>query len=41
VDQLKDSGIKWTLVGHSERRVICREDDSVGRLSDVVKGRGN
>jgi len=27
VDQLKDSGIKWTLVGHSERRVICREDD--------------
>src|SRR5277367_3179091 len=29
VDQLKDSGIKWTLVGHSERRVICREDDVV------------
>lgn len=28
-EQLKDSGISWTLVGHSERRVILREDDSV------------
>jgi triosephosphate isomerase len=36
VDQLKDSGIKWTLVGHSERRVICREDDLV---SDGMMGR--
>jgi len=27
VDQLKDSGITWSLVGHSERRVISREDD--------------
>jgi triosephosphate isomerase len=26
-DQLKDSGITWTILGHSERRVILREDD--------------
>lgn len=28
VEQLKDSGIGWTLTGHSERRVILGEDDS-------------
>ena len=28
VDQLKDSNITWTLLGHSERRVILQEDDS-------------
>ena len=28
-EQLKDSGIKWALVGHSERRVILGEDDGV------------
>lgn len=28
VDQLKDSGITWTILGHSERRVILLEDDS-------------
>ena len=27
VDQLKDSGITWTLLGHSERRTILREED--------------
>ncbi len=26
-EQLKDSGITWTILGHSERRVILREDD--------------
>ncbi|MCJ1248982.1 triosephosphate isomerase [Trapelia coarctata] len=26
-EQLKDSGITWTLAGHSERRVIMGEDD--------------
>ena len=26
--QLKDSGITWTLLGHSERRTVLREDDS-------------
>lgn len=31
-EQLKDSGISWTLAGHSERRVILREDDSVSFL---------
>lgn len=27
VEQLKDSNITWTLLGHSERRVILRESD--------------
>jgi triosephosphate isomerase (TIM) len=27
VSQLKDSNITWTLLGHSERRTILREDD--------------
>jgi triosephosphate isomerase len=27
VEQLKDAKIDWTLVGHSERRVLMREDD--------------
>lgn len=26
--QLKDSGISWTLLGHSERRTVLREEDS-------------
>ncbi|MCJ1359513.1 MAG: triosephosphate isomerase [Icmadophila ericetorum] len=26
-EQLKDSGITWTLVGHSERRALLGEDD--------------
>ena len=30
-EQLKDSGITWALAGHSERRVIIGEDDSVSR----------
>lgn len=29
-EQLKDSGIGWTLIGHSERRVILGEDNTVG-----------
>jgi len=27
VSQLKDSNITWTLLGHSERRVVLQEDD--------------
>jgi len=27
VEQLKDSNITWTLLGHSERRVVLQEDD--------------
>ncbi|KAK2805949.1 triosephosphate isomerase [Emmonsiellopsis sp. PD_5] len=27
VDQLKDAQVSWTLVGHSERRVILKETD--------------
>jgi triosephosphate isomerase len=29
VSQLKDSGIKWTILGHSERRTILGETDEV------------
>jgi triosephosphate isomerase len=29
VQQLKESGITWTILGHSERRVILQEDDQV------------
>jgi len=28
-EQLVDCKIGWALVGHSERRVVLREDDSV------------
>ncbi|TKA41291.1 Triosephosphate isomerase [Friedmanniomyces endolithicus] len=28
VAQLKDSNITWTLLGHSERRVVLQEDDA-------------
>jgi len=27
VEQLRDSNITWTLLGHSERRVVLQEDD--------------
>lgn len=29
VDQLKDAKINWTIIGHSERRVILKESDEV------------
>jgi len=32
VSQLKDSGITWTILGHSERRTILRESDEVVAL---------
>lgn len=28
-EQLSDSKIGWALAGHSERRVVLKEDDSV------------
>jgi hypothetical protein len=31
VAQLKDSGITWAILGHSERRQILHESDSVRR----------
>ena len=37
VDQLKDSKITWTLTGHSERRVILKEDDDVGLFTPAIK----
>ena len=33
VDQLNDSGITWTLLGHSERRVILQEDNALKHRS--------
>lgn len=36
-EQLKDSGIVWTLVGHSERRVILGEDDSVSIILAEIR----
>lgn len=36
-EQLKDSGIGWTLTGHSERRVLLGEVDAV---SPVFSFRG-
>lgn len=42
VEQLKDSGITWTLIGHSERRVILREDNPVCLpLSRKIFGSGD
>ena len=40
VDQLKDSGITWTLLGHSERRTILREEDEfiAKKTLTAVKG---
>jgi len=33
--QLKDSGINWTLLGHSERRTVLNEDD--GSIASKTK----
>lgn len=40
VDQLKDSGIAWTLLGHSERRTILNEHDEfvANKTLAAVKG---
>jgi len=40
VDQLKDSNITWTLLGHSERRTILREEDEfvAKKTLTAVKG---
>ncbi len=31
-DQLKDFGISWTLIGHSERRTYFQESDTVSSI---------
>jgi len=40
VEQLKDSDITWTLLGHSERRTVLREDDEfiAKKTMSAVKG---
>ena len=37
-EQLKDSDIAWSLVGHSERRVILGEDDNVSVFPKCREG---
>lgn len=32
VEQLRDIRVDWVIIGHSERRVLLREDDDVGLL---------
>lgn len=32
VQQLRDANINWTILGHSERRVILKESDEVRAL---------
>ena len=34
-EQLADSKITWAMCGHSERRVILKEDDHVSGLSTL------
>ncbi len=39
-EQLSDSKIGWALCGHSERRVILKEDDGVSVFSQFEWGEG-
>lgn len=32
VEQLRDIRVNWVIIGHSERRVLLREDDDVGQF---------
>lgn len=40
VEQLKDSGITWTLLGHSERRTLLNESDEfvASKTASALKG---
>ena len=40
VEQLKDSGITWTILGHSERRTILKETDEfvASKTATAIKG---
>jgi triosephosphate isomerase len=40
VEQLKDAKVEWAIVGHSERRVILKEDDDVGFCFSLSALRG-
>ena len=39
--QLKESGITWTLTGHSERRTVLCEKDEVSRVMMAFVERGH
>lgn len=39
--QLTDSNISWTILGHSERRTILNESDSVRHTSLIGEGRAD
>jgi hypothetical protein len=36
VEQLKDIGCKWVVLGHSERRHVIGEDDQVKVLTTIL-----
>lgn len=36
VEQLRDAKIDWTIIGHSERRVILKESDEVGLPRQIL-----
>lgn len=36
MEQLKDIGAKWVILGHSERRHVIGEDDQVKVLTIIV-----
>jgi triosephosphate isomerase len=36
VEQLKDTGCKWVILGHSERRHVIGEDDQVKVLTIIL-----
>ena len=38
-EQLSDSKITWALCGHSERRVILKEDDTVSGSLTLMGGK--
>jgi triosephosphate isomerase len=38
VGQIKDAGITWTILGHSERRVILQEESSVSHSTEIPGG---
>jgi triosephosphate isomerase len=36
VQQLREAGINWTILGHSERRVILKETDEVWATGHII-----
>lgn len=36
-EQLKDAGVNWALIGHSERRALLNESDQVHTVQQVLE----